>query len=61
MAHAAAKLGLDVAEESFERVIVRLGDSERFASRRCIGAALTFHWDHQAVSSRRVRRRIRRR
>ena len=43
MAHAAAKLGLDVAEESFERVIVRLGDSERFASRRCIGAALTFH------------------
>ena len=29
----------DVAEQSFERVIVRLGDGKRFAGRWCIGAA----------------------
>jgi hypothetical protein len=49
---------LDVAEQSFQRVIVRLGNGKGFAGRCRIGAAQHSTETAKAVSSRRMRRCI---
>ena len=49
---------MDVAEQSFERIIIRLDDGKMFAGRWCTGAAQHSTETAKTMSGRRKRRRI---